>query len=73
MRTTINALKQDRCITPKLTFVRGGEDDSSLFENYLLEEQNVDGSGFTIGKGFISFRESIRNEVAEILKEESGR
>ena len=72
LRTTINALKQDRCITPKLAIVRGGQDDSSLFENYLIEEQDVDGSGYTSGNGFISFREGIRNEVAEILKEESG-
>ncbi|KAF6996105.1 hypothetical protein CFC21_012492 [Triticum aestivum] len=72
LRTTINALKQDRCITPKLMIVRGGQDDSSLFENYLIEEQDVDGSGYASGNGFISFREGIRNEVAEILKEESG-
>jgi hypothetical protein len=51
LRTTINALKQDRCLTPKLTFVRGGEDDSSLFENYLIEEQDVDGSGLQLVKG----------------------
>lgn len=72
LRTKINALKQDRCITPKLAFVRGGQDDSSLFENYLIEEQDVDDLRFTAGKGFISFREGIREEVEEILKEESG-
>lgn len=72
LRTTINALKKDRCITPKLTFIRGGQDDSTLFENYLIEEQDVDGSGFTAGNGFVSFRESLRNEAADILKEESG-
>ncbi|KQK06025.1 protein transport protein sec24 [Brachypodium distachyon] len=72
LRTKINVLKQDRCITPKLAFVRGGQDDSSLFENYLIEEQDVDDLRFTAGKGFISFREGIREEVEEILKEESG-
>ncbi|KAG8085733.1 hypothetical protein GUJ93_ZPchr0010g7339 [Zizania palustris] len=71
LRTTINALKQDRCITPKLTFIHGGRDDSTLFESYLIEEQDVDGSGFTTGKGFVSFRESIRLGAAEIIETES--
>ncbi|XP_068646446.1 uncharacterized protein [Aristolochia californica] len=43
LRTTINKLKQDRSITPKLTFIQGGQDDATVFENYLIEEQDVDG------------------------------
>ena len=72
LRTTINRLKQDRCITPKLTFIHGGKDDSTLFESYLIEEQDVDGSGFTTGSGFVAFRESVRNVAAEIIQEEIG-
>lgn len=72
LRTTINKLKQDRSITPKLTFIHGGKDDSTLFESYLLEEQDVDGSGFTTGSGFVAFRESVRNVAAEIIHEEIG-
>ncbi|PWZ17830.1 Protein transport protein Sec24B [Zea mays] len=72
LRTTINKLKQDRCITPKLTFIHGGEDDSTLFESYLIEEQDVDGSGFTTGSGFVAFRESVRNVAGEIIQEEIG-
>ncbi|KAL6841473.1 hypothetical protein ACP4OV_028616 [Aristida adscensionis] len=71
LRTTINRLKQDRFITPKLTFIHGGKDDSTLFESYLIEEQDVDGSGFTTGSGFVAFRESVRNVAAEIFKEET--
>ncbi|RCV17511.1 hypothetical protein SETIT_3G225300v2 [Setaria italica] len=72
LRTTINKLKQDRCITPKLTFIHGAKDDSTLFESYLIEEQDVDGSGFTTGSGFVAFRESVRNVAAEIVQEEIG-
>ncbi|CAN6332904.1 unnamed protein product [Urochloa humidicola] len=72
LRARINKLKQDRCITPKLTFIHGGKDDSALFENYLIEEQDVDGSGFTTGSGFVAFRESVRNVAAEIIQEEMG-
>jgi hypothetical protein len=72
LRTTINRLKQDRCITPKLTFIHGGNDDSTLFESYLIEEQDVDGSGFTTGSGFVAFRESVRNVAGEIIQEEIG-
>jgi len=73
LRTTINRLKQDRCITPKLTFIHEGNDDSTLFESYLIEEQDVDGSsGFTTGSGFVAFRESVRNVAGEIIQEEIG-
>lgn len=72
LRTTINRLKQDRCITPKLTFIHGGRDDPALFESYLIEEQDVDGSGFTTGSGFVAFRESVRNVAAEIIQEETA-
>uniref|UniRef100_A0A0D9WH23 Sec23/Sec24 trunk domain-containing protein n=1 Tax=Leersia perrieri TaxID=77586 RepID=A0A0D9WH23_9ORYZ len=72
LRTMINELKQGRCITPKLTFIHGGREDSALFESYLIEEQDVDGPGFTTGKGFVSFRESIRHAVADIIETESS-
>ena len=68
LRTTINKLKQDRCITPKLTFIRGGQDDATVFENYLIEEQDVDGSGLTSVMGFVSFLEDISRGVLEYLK-----
>ena len=70
LRTTINRLKQERCITPKLSFIRGGQDDASQFENYLIEEQDVDGSSFSSVTGFVSFLEEITQDVAEYLKQE---
>lgn len=70
LRTTINRLKQERCITPKLAFIRGGKDDASQFENYLIEEHDVDGTAFSSGTGFVSFLEEISRDVAEYLKQE---
>nr|KYP68724.1 Protein transport protein SEC24 [Cajanus cajan] len=68
LRTTINKLKQERCITPKLIFIRGGQDDASIFENFLIEEQDVDGSGLTSVMGFVSFLEDITQKVLEFMK-----
>ncbi|GAB4824695.1 Protein transport protein S23 D [Ancistrocladus abbreviatus] len=68
LRTTVNKLKQERNITPKLIFIRGGQDDASVFENYLIEEQDVDGSGFTSVMGFVSFLEDIRRNALEYIK-----
>ncbi|KAL2984402.1 hypothetical protein AAZX31_12G085700 [Glycine max] len=68
LRTTINKLKQERCITPKLIFIRGGHDDASIFENFLIEEQDVDGSGLTSVMGFVSFLEDITQKVLEFMK-----
>lgn len=70
LRTTINRLKQERCVTPKLAFIREGQDDASQFENYLIEEQEVNGSGFSSGTGFVSFLEEITRDVVEYLKQE---
>ncbi|OAY38211.1 protein transport protein SEC24 [Manihot esculenta] len=68
LRTTINKLKQDRSITPKLIFIRGGHDDASAFEHYLIEEQDVNGNGFTSVMGFVSFLEDITQSVLEYMK-----
>ncbi|KAJ4747675.1 Protein transport protein Sec24-like [Rhynchospora pubera] len=69
LRATVNKLKQDRCITPKLTFIQGGKDDATLFENYLIEEQEVDGSIPAMNvMGFVSFLQDISREVLEYLK-----
>ncbi|XP_062016744.1 protein transport protein SEC23 D [Rosa rugosa] len=68
LRTEINKLKQERCITPKLIFIRGGQDDATAFENYLIEEQDVDGSGITSVMGFVSFLEDITQSVLEYIK-----
>ncbi|CAL9107942.1 unnamed protein product [Musa textilis] len=68
LRATINKLKQERNITPKLTFIRGGQDDATAFEKYLIEEQNINGSDLSSIMGFVSFLEDISQGVLEYLK-----
>ncbi|XAR60149.1 hypothetical protein NMG60_11033403 [Bertholletia excelsa] len=68
LRNTINKLKQERSITPRLIFIRGGHDDATAFESYLIEEQDVDGSGFASVMGFVSFLEEISQSVLEYMK-----
>lgn len=61
-------MKQERNITPKLIFIRGGQDGATAFENYLIEEQDVDGSGFASAMGFVSFLDDISQRVTEYMK-----
>ncbi|KAG4198353.1 hypothetical protein ERO13_A05G080300v2 [Gossypium hirsutum] len=68
LRSTINKLKQDHCITPKLVFIWGGQDDATVLEYYLIEEQDVDGSGLTSVMGFVSFLEDIPQSALEYMK-----
>ncbi|CAL9184453.1 unnamed protein product [Musa hybrid cultivar] len=66
LRTTINRLKQERSITPKLMFIRGGHDDATAFENYLMEDKDVDGTPSVTG--FVTFLEEIASDVSENIK-----
>lgn len=49
-------------------FIRGGQDDATVFENYLIEEQDVEGNSFTSVMGFVSFLEEINHSVLEYMK-----
>lgn len=51
-----------------MIFIRGGHDDASAFEHYLIEEQDVNGNGFTSVMGFVSFLEDITQSVLEYMK-----
>lgn len=68
LRGVINKLKQERNITPKLLMIRGGHDNTEPFERYLIEEQDVDGSGVATGMGFVSFLEQIAHDVMMYMK-----
>ncbi|XP_041995225.1 protein transport protein Sec24A-like [Salvia splendens] len=73
LRRSINKLKQERSITPKLIFIRGGKDDATVFENYLIEEQDVEGSGFNSVMGFVSFLDEINQDVLEYINKPNGK
>ncbi|XP_010542560.1 PREDICTED: protein transport protein SEC24-like isoform X2 [Tarenaya hassleriana] len=71
LRKTINKMKKERSITPRLMFMRGGEDDATAFENYLIEEQDVNGSsGFASAMGFVSFLEDVTQSVSQYMMTE---
>ena len=50
--------------------LRGGVDDISSFDKFLIEEQDVDGNmdGGAVGMGFVAFLESIARDVREYMK-----
>ncbi|XP_073392441.1 protein transport protein SEC23 D-like [Physcomitrium patens] len=68
LRSMINKLKQERNITPKLLMIRGGRDNTEAFDRYLIEEQEVDGSGIGTGVGFVSFLDDIAHDVMKYMK-----
>jgi hypothetical protein len=68
LRAIINKLKQERSITPKLLLIRSGHDNAEPFEQYLIEEQDVDGVGLSNGMGFVSFLEQISQDILEYMK-----
>ncbi|XP_062225579.1 protein transport protein SEC23 D-like [Phragmites australis] len=65
LRSTIDRLKQERNITPKLIFIHGAHDDTTTFEKYLIEDQTFDGSLLASSAGFSSFLDEVRSKVAE--------
>lgn len=68
LRLTINKLKLERSITPKLLIIREGHDRTEVFDNFLIEEQDVDGAGIGNGMGFVSFLDQISHNVKEHMK-----
>lgn len=48
--------------------IRGGHDNTEPFDRYLIEEQDVDGSGVATGMGFVSFLDQISYDVMKYMK-----
>ncbi|KAL6652852.1 hypothetical protein ACP70R_011777 [Stipagrostis hirtigluma subsp. patula] len=65
LRSTIDRLKQERNITPKLVWIHGAHDDTTAFEKYLIEDQILDASHLASSSGFSSFLEEARSKVAQ--------
>ena len=65
LRSTIDRLKQERNITPKLRFIHGARDDTTEFETYLIEDQTLDGSRLSGSTGFSSFLDEVASKVVE--------
>eukprot|EP00898_Chlorokybus_atmophyticus_P008263 jgi/Chlat1/8438/Chrsp80S07919 len=74
LRKTINGIKQERNVTPRLLMMRGGFDNVEPFERYLLEERDdSSGSGSSVGtaagQGFVLFLDQIARDVRWYLLE----
>ncbi|XP_051217224.1 protein transport protein SEC23 D [Lolium perenne] len=65
LRSTVDKLKQERNLTPRLVFIHGAHDDTTTFEKYLLEDRALDGTMLAGTTGFRSFLEEVRSRVAE--------
>ena len=65
LRSTINKLKQERNLTPRLVFIDGARGDTTAFEKYLIEDRALDGTLLAGTTGFRSFLEEVRSRVAE--------
>jgi hypothetical protein len=65
LRSTVDKLKQERNLTPRLVFIHGAHDDTTTFEKYLLEDRALDGTLLAGTTGFRSFLEEVRSRVAE--------
>jgi hypothetical protein len=48
--------------------IRSRHDNAETFEQYLIEEQDVDGVGLSNGMGFVSFLEQISRDILEYMK-----
>jgi hypothetical protein len=47
IRTSIDALKQERICTPKVIMIKANDLEESEFFSYLVEEQTQSGTSFT--------------------------
>ncbi|XP_062183947.1 protein transport protein SEC23 D-like [Phragmites australis] len=65
LRSTIDRLKQERNITPKLILIHGAHDDTTALEKYLIEDQILDASQLASSTGFSSYLDEVRSKVAE--------
>ncbi|KAF7009111.1 hypothetical protein CFC21_023710 [Triticum aestivum] len=65
LRSTVDRLKQERTLTPRLAFIHGARDDTTTSEKYLIEDRALDGTLMDGSTGFRSFLEEVRSRVAE--------
>jgi hypothetical protein len=48
--------------------IRSSHDNAEPFEQYLIEEQDIDGVGLSNEMGFVSFLEEISRDILEYMK-----
>jgi len=60
IKTTVNNLKQDRNITPKIMVIKQGTSEETTFQTFLIEEQN------NLGPSYAQFLELVQTEMAKL-------
>ena len=66
LRAAVNAIREERGVTPRVTYVRGGADDPSPFDDLLLEEHDVEGCD---GTGFVGFLQQVETQARQFMHE----
>ena len=67
LRAAVNAIREERGVTPRVTYVRGGGlDDHAPFDELLLEEHDVEGCD---GNGFVGFLQQVETQARTFLHE----
>jgi hypothetical protein len=66
----VQALRQNRRVTPRLKMLRGGTDDAEAFMQYLIEEPSsaLEDAVTQAGKGFVAFLDVVRVEVQNYMQ-----
>lgn len=66
VRAAVNAIREERGVTPRVVYVRGGIEDSRVFDDLLLEEYDVEGCD---GVGFVGFLQQVEVQARQFMHE----
>ena len=67
VRAAVDAVREERTVTPRVTFVRGGADDPRAFDEMLAEERDVE--GVDGGGGLAGFVAEVERRARTFMRE----
>lgn len=68
VRAAVNALREEREVTPRVVYIRGGAEDPSAFHDLLIEELDVDGLEGG-ASGFVGFLHTVESQARRFMRE----
>jgi hypothetical protein len=68
VRAAVNELREEREVTPRVVYIRGGAEDPSAFHDLLIEEQDVDGLEGG-ASGFVGFLHTVESQARRFMRE----
>jgi len=71
LRDTINKLREERPLTPRVVFLKGGVDDVSAFEAALMEEPDPERLR-SEGASYVQFTQQMALETLRFLRPNNG-